>query len=289
LPWRTDRPPQEDRRSAGAVARGVSTLLSAWGGLPVCPESGRGRSPWRESLEPGRSPGENDREGKTYRTTLPRLELRMYKTFAAALLLVTAAVLAAQPPVTQTEAGKKALEKIRQSGALALEIAQNDNRLEVSFAQAADKLNDEQFAALKDLQGLIHLDLRALPVTDAQTVHLKGLTSLTRLHLEKTKITDKGLENLKGLVNLEYLNLYGTDVTDKGLENLQGMKKLKNLYLWQTKVTAAGADRLKKAIPGVDINLGIEEKPPEKKEPAPEKKKDNKENDKDKKDKDKKK
>jgi hypothetical protein len=200
----------------------------------------------------------------------------MYKTLAALVLLSTAAVLIAQAPapVTQTEAGKKALEKIRQSGALALEIAQNDNRLEVSFAQAADKFNDEQLALLKDLQGLIQLKLGGLPVTDAQLVHLKGLTSLMRLNLEKTKITDKGLENLKGLVNLEYLNLYGTAITDKGLENLEGMKKLKNLYVWQTKVTEAGAAKLKKAIPGVDVNLGIEEKPPEKKEAPKDKDKD---------------
>jgi hypothetical protein len=202
----------------------------------------------------------------------------MYKTLAAALLLGSTALLFAQAPtpVTQTEAGKKALEKIRQSGALALEIAQNDNHLEVSYAQAADKFNDEQLALLKDLQGLIHLKLGGLPVTDAQLAHLKGLTSLTRLNLEKTKITDKGLENLKGLVNLEYLNLYGTDVTDKGLENLEGMKKLKNLYAWQTKVTEAGAAKLKKAIPGLDVNLGIEEKPPEKKEPAKDKDKEKK-------------
>jgi Leucine-rich repeat (LRR) protein len=208
----------------------------------------------------------------------------MYKTVDVALLLLSAAILVAQnpTPVTQTEAGKKALEKIRQSGALALEIAQNDNHLEISFAQAADKLNDEQLSLLKDLQGLVHLDLRGLPIGDAQLAHLKDLTSLTRLHLEKTKVTDKGLENLKGLVNLEYLNLYGTEVTDKGLENLEGMKKLKNLYLWQTKVTDAGAAKLKKAINGVDINRGFEEKPPEKKEPAKDKEKEKKDSPKDK-------
>lgn len=197
----------------------------------------------------------------------------MYKLVPALLLIGAVTVLAVDaPPVVQTEAGKKALDKIRQSGGLALEIAQNDPRLEVSYAQAGDKITDEQLALLKDLSGLIHLDLRGLPVTDAQAAQLKPLTALTRLHLEKTKITDKGLENLKGLVNLEYLNLYGTEVSDAGLVNLEGLKKLKNLYVWQTKVTDAGAAKLKKAIPGVDVNRGIEEKPPEKpKEPAKDK------------------
>jgi hypothetical protein len=195
----------------------------------------------------------------------------MYRTFSVTLLLGAAVLVLAEPPapVVQTEAGKKAIEKIRQLGGLALEIAQNDNRVEVSYAQSGDKLTDEQLALLKDIAGLIHLDLRALPLTDAQTTHLKPLTALTSLHLEKTKITDKGLENLKDLVNLEYLNLYGTTVTDAGLVQLEGMKKLKNLYLWQTKVTDAGVAKLKKAVPGVDINRGLDaEKPPTTKPPT---------------------
>jgi outer membrane biosynthesis protein TonB len=176
-------------------------------------------------------------------------------------------------PVGQTEAGKKSLAKIRQLGGLALELAQNDQHLEVSYIQTDGKFTDEHLALLKDLKGLVHLDLRAQPVTDAQLIHLKPLTELTRLHLEKTKITDKGLENLKGLVNLEYLNLYATEVSDGGLANLEGMKKLKHLYVWQTKVSEAGAAKLKKAIPGLDVNLGFKEEPiiakKEEKKPEP--------------------
>lgn len=177
-------------------------------------------------------------------------------------LMIGLAAAQTPAPVTQTEAGKKALTKIRQFGGLALELAQNDPHLEVSYLQTTDgKFTDEHLAILKDLKGLVHLDLRGQPVTDAQTVNLKPLTELTHLHLEKTKITDKGLENLKGLVNLEYLNLYATAVSDAGLANLEGMKKLKHLYVWQTKVTEAGAEKLKKAIPGLDVNLGFKEEP----------------------------
>ena len=186
---------------------------------------------------------------------------RMSLTLLAALMIGLATA-QTPDPVVQTEAGKKALAKIRQLGGLVLELAQNDPHLEVSYLQIDGKLSDEHLALLKELKGLVHLDLRGQPVTDAQLIHLKPLTELTHLHLENTKITDKGLENLKGLVNLEYLNLYGTAVSDAGLANLEGMKKLKRLYLWQTKVTEAGAAKLKKAIPGADINLGITEGPP---------------------------
>ncbi len=185
----------------------------------------------------------------------------------------------AKEPSPLTEAEKKAMTRVRQLGGLALELAQNDNRLEVSYLQIDGKFAEEHLALLKELKTLVHLNLRGQPVTDAHLVHLKGLTGLARLHLEKTKITDKGLEQLRGLVNLEYLNLYGTEVTDAGLVHLEGMKKLKNLYLWQTKVTDAGVGKLKKALPGLDINRGFEpekskeEKKPEKKKEEEKKKK----------------
>jgi Leucine Rich repeat len=204
----------------------------------------------------------------------------VYKMTVIALflaLLIGMVAAQAPAPVQQTEAGKKALERIRQLGGLALEVAQNDNHLEVSYLQTDGKFTDEHLALLKDLKGVVHLNLRGQPVTDAQLVHLRPLTELTELHLEKTKITDKGLENLQGLVNLEYLNLYGTEVSDAGLTNLEGMKKLKHLYVWQTKVTDAGAAKLKQAVPGVDVNRGFEEKvEPKKEEKKTEPKKDDK-------------
>jgi hypothetical protein len=186
--------------------------------------------------------------------------------------------------IEQTEAGKKAIAKIRQLGGHVMELAQTDKRLEVSYQQLSNPLTDEHLAQLKDLKGLVHLNLRGQPVTDAQLVHLKDLTSLTRLHLEKSKVTDKGLEQLKGLVNLEYLNIYGTEVTDAGLAQLTALKKLKNLYLWQTKVTDAGVDKLKAALPTTDINRGLDAvKPKEDKKDdkkTEDKKKDEKKDDK---------
>src|SRR5262249_20860985 len=153
--------------------------------------------------------------------------------------MLTAGWLAAQEPKKpppRSEAEQKAIAKVRQLGGLAMELAQNDPRLEVSYLQTDGKFSDDYLTPLKDLKDVFHLNLRGQPVTDAQRANRKDLTTLTRLHLEKTKITDKGLEQLKGLVDLEYLNLYGTEITDAGLAHLEGMKKLKDLYLWQTKV-----------------------------------------------------
>lgn len=168
------------------------------------------------------------------------------------LLCVAIAAASAQ----DVEAEKKAIAKIRESGALVLEIAQNDNRLDVSYLTAQGKVTNELLAPLKELTRLAHLNLRGTEVTDDGLASFAKQKSLVRLHLEKTKITDKGLEQLKELENLEYLNLYGTEIGDAGLAHLEGLKKLKSLYLWQTKVTDEGVKKLQAALPGLKIVRG---------------------------------
>ena len=152
----------------------------------------------------------------------------------------------------------KAIESLKASGALVLEVAQNDARLEVSFLQQVDKFGAATLAPLKDLKSLVSLNLRAQPVTDELAAQIAPLGSLTRLHLEKTKLTDAGLAQLKGLKDLEYLNLYETQITDAGLAHLKSLTKLKHLYVWQTKVTKDGANKLKADLKGCDVNVGVE-------------------------------
>jgi Leucine-rich repeat (LRR) protein len=170
--------------------------------------------------------------------------------------LFAAALAQARGDDAEAEAEKKAIAKIRESGALVLEIAQNDNRLDVSYITAQGKITNEQLAPLKDLKRLAILNLRGLEIGDDALPYIAGQKTLVKLHLEKTKVTDKGLEQLKGLENLEYLNLYGTEIGDPGLEHLVSLKKLKSLYLWQTKVTDEGVKKLQAALPELKIVRG---------------------------------
>lgn len=167
-----------------------------------------------------------------------------------------AATIASSVRAEESEAEKNAIAKIRESGALVLEIAQNDNRLDVSYITAQGKVTNEQLAPLKDLTRLANLNLRGLEIGDDGVAHIANQKTLVRLHLEKTKITDKALEHLKGLENLEYLNLYGTEIGDPGLAHLEGLKKLKKLFLWQTKVTDDGVKKLQAALPDLKIDRG---------------------------------
>jgi mono/diheme cytochrome c family protein len=143
---------------------------------------------------------------------------------------------------------------------------------EVNLRLLGSAVTDQTIAPLKDLKSVVEVRLGTTKVTDAGLATLKSLPYLEVLGLELTGITDAGLAQLKGLNNLTYLNLYGTAVTDAGLENLKGLKHLAKLYLWQTKVTPAGVKKLAEALPGLDINTGVELPPPAATAPAMEKK-----------------
>ena len=176
------------------------------------------------------------------------------------MTLAFALVLLAQdsyPTVPAPDAA--ALEKLNQAGAVAMPLAANTNVVSVNFGLAGGKVGDAALADLKPLtEQLVWLSLAGTAVTDAGLEALKAFKNLQILHLEKTSISDAGLAHLRGLPELRYLNLYGTKVTDQGLEHLKGLSKLKNLYVWQTSVTETGAGALGKALPSVNINLGIE-------------------------------
>jgi hypothetical protein len=161
------------------------------------------------------------------------------------------------PKVAAADTG--AMDKIRQTGALAMPLAQDTNLVEVDLNLAGDHVQDSQLELLSPLdQQVAVLNLGRTKVTDDGLKAVEGLKNLRKLHLENTHIGDAGLSHLKSLTTLEYLNLYGTQVTDSGLSELEGLKNLKSLYLWQTKVTPEGVEKLKKALPKCQINTGWE-------------------------------
>src|SRR5262245_16088667 len=79
---------------------------------------------------------------------------------------------------------------------------------------ADDHFADADLRLLKDVNGLIWLDLSDSQVTDACAADLAALKSLKRVALNRTKFTDVGVERLAELPQLEYLDLKGTQLTD---------------------------------------------------------------------------
>ena len=171
------------------------------------------------------------------------------------------AALPSEPQLPEVPAADAAtLDKIRQTGALALPLAQNTNLLEVDLNLIGDHVSDGQLEPLQPIaQQVAVLNLARTNVTDDGLKALEPLKNLRRLHLENTKVTDAGLAHVKDLTNLEYLNLYATQITDSGLSQLEGLKNLRSLYLWQTKVTPEGVDKLKQSLPKCRIDTGWQE------------------------------
>ncbi|MEZ4699535.1 MAG: c-type cytochrome domain-containing protein [Rhodothermales bacterium] len=163
-----------------------------------------------------------------------------------------------------------ALAKLAELGVLAMPLSVETNLLQIQAINVRDAFGDEQMDLLRPIaEQIAWLNLGNTKVTDAGLATVESFVNLSRLHLEKTAVTDAGLAHLSGLQYLSYLNLYGTGVTDAGLTHLEPLKNLKALYLWQSGVTAEGADRLRAALPGIDINMGWELSTPEAETPPP--------------------
>lgn len=181
------------------------------------------------------------------------------------------------PDYKPAPAELEAIKDLEALGVAVRPIAMNLGWQDVNFRAQSGQAVDKALVPLRGVFGVVDLNLAGTKFQDADLVNLQGLTNLTRLHLENTPITDAGMVHLQGLANLTYLNLYGTAITDAGLKQLEGLLHLKQLYLWQTQTTAEGVATLKKSLPAVDINTGVEfkeiVKPEEKKdEQKPEKK-----------------
>ena len=155
--------------------------------------------------------------------------------------------------IEYSDADKARIAQIQEAGASVLEVAQNDNRLNIAFHLASGEIGNEQIASVKDLGFILSLNLRGTKLNDEGAANLTGLKGLERLHLEKTELTDAGLKHLLALENLSYLNVYGTKVTDASIEDIVKIKSLKKVYIWETGITIEGVAKLKAARPDLKI------------------------------------
>jgi hypothetical protein len=102
---------------------------------------------------------------------------------------------------------------------------------------------------------LCNLILDGCSVGDAHLKELKELRSLRYLSLKHSLITNAGLAELRKVPKLWFLDLSDTAITDDGLRRLEGLKELQVLRLNKCPtVTAEGVARLKKALPGCQID-----------------------------------
>jgi len=154
------------------------------------------------------------------------------------------------------KADEAAIQKLRETGAVVLPVAQNSNYLMANFITARKLSNADMQLLLPLKKQLVWLKLGGTLIGDSALATIGQCNTLVRLQLDNTAITDAGLGALKSLKDLKYLNLVGTKVTAKGLEQLKDLKKLQGLYLYQTQVDKAEWPSLQKMFPKTYIDSG---------------------------------
>jgi len=99
----------------------------------------------------------------------------------------------------------------------------------------------------------IYYDRPSVVFTDADLMRLKTFPKLRILDLSDSQVTDANLRQVARLRKLESLRLKNTKVTDTGLSYLVDMVNLKELHVSGSLVTDKGGQRLKEALPELEI------------------------------------
>lgn len=138
-------------------------------------------------------------------------------------------------------------------------IIGNSNALGVSLFMPPEY----NMTLIKNLErvavNIVELDLSALPLGTIEMEVVANCENLERLEVDRTQITDAGFAKLGKLNNLKHLKAYGTKITDASLPTFRKLKALKTLYIWDSNISEPTLIQLKKEIPTLYINYGIED------------------------------
>lgn len=152
---------------------------------------------------------------------------------------------------------QKAIQALRDAGAVVLPLGQNNTLLSVNFINVPDA-NSKDLALLKQVaKQVVALRLSGVAVGDQDLKILAEIPHLTKLFLDGTKVSDAGLSTLKSAKYLNYLNLINTKVSKAGLAHLKAVTSLREVYVYQTAIKgSADWQALRNMLPKVNIDTG---------------------------------
>jgi internalin A len=115
------------------------------------------------------------------------------------------------------------------------------------------KVMDKGIKALCKIKSIRVLKLSGCLITDLCLEEVAGLSNLETLDLSKTNVSDEGIGSLFRLKKLREINLWSTRITDNGLDKLSKFSSLQKVILGGTGETLDGVNRLKMALPNVNV------------------------------------
>ncbi len=113
---------------------------------------------------------------------------------------------------------------------------------------------DDDVKQLRYLVNLQYLTLSGSKVRDSWLTFVTSLQGLHTLSVNRAPITVAGLEQITKLPNLKILEFKYVPIGDESIECLSRLKNADRLRLYGTALTAAGADRLRQALPLVQVD-----------------------------------
>ncbi len=137
-------------------------------------------------------------------------------------------------------------------------IAGNSNALSVSLFMPPEYDTSLIGSLERVAANIVELDLSGLPLGAIEMEVVAKCKNLERLEVDQTSITDEELAKLAGLNKLKHLKAYGTKITDESLPVIKRFKTLKTLYIWDTNISEPAIIQLKKEMPILHVNYGIE-------------------------------
>jgi predicted Ser/Thr protein kinase len=167
-----------------------------------------------------------------------------------------------------TSAGVKQLENL--IGLEYLDLGYNQNITDAALPHLrklkrlggmnlwATAVQGTTFGALKDHEQLKFISLNTAQMTDEGMAQLALIRSLESLALQSNKFTDAGVAELAKLPKLWGVNLANNQITDAALVHLAKIKTLTRLTVSGTQATAEGIEKLKTALPEVQMNAAPE-------------------------------
>ncbi|SOE22013.1 Uncharacterized membrane protein [Spirosomataceae bacterium TFI 002] len=196
-------------------------------------------------------------EGGDYKMTVAETKDRSQVAGALkSLTAVSVAAISTIPFEKGREIDSKALEALKETGAVVLPVGESSNYLSVNYLgkKSIDVTALQAMLPLKD--NIVWLKLNDTNVDDKSCELIAECENLTQLYLGGTAITNEGLKELASLDHLQVLNLTNTAINNEGLKPLSSLKDLRNIYLFGSKVDKNNWSELEALFPNASLDSG---------------------------------
>lgn len=152
-------------------------------------------------------------------------------------------------------ADAKALQQLKEVGAVVIPAGQNTNYIHINFTNNRN-LSIKDIEPLKAVQQqVVSLRFSYCTLEEADLAFLKDFDNLTWLYLDHTNVSDISFQSIETLPALKYLNVVFTEVSGKSITPAR-FPELQHLFVFQSNIRKADVAAIMLALPALKIDTG---------------------------------